>query len=143
MRSKKVLCAECRNRVSFRVIKKQMEHVIKGENYTYMGKEAYCSKCGAEVYVDDVIDFNLEKLYDAYRKENDIISLEKVLEISDFYTDEQMTIVKGWRKGIFDRYCEGDVPSKEHSDDLKQIYELLLVEQIRKKFTRRVIKCRK
>ena len=49
-----------------------MEGSIKGEKYTYVGKEARCLECGAEIYVDKVNDFNLKKLYDVYREKNDI-----------------------------------------------------------------------
>ena len=124
MSERKVLCEECRDRVEFNVVEKEIVDTLKGENYTYMGKEAYCSKCGAEVYVDDVIDFNLEKLYDAYREKNDIISLETILKIPEKYSigKRPLSILLGWGELTFSRYCDGGIPTKQYSDMLKKIY---------------------
>lgn len=47
---------------------------IKGVTYDYKGKIAYCSDCKSEIYVDYVNDFNLDALYDEYRKKNNILS---------------------------------------------------------------------
>ena len=40
MSERKVFCEECRNDVTFTVIKRQMEGSIKGKKYSYIGKEA-------------------------------------------------------------------------------------------------------
>jgi hypothetical protein len=78
MSERKVFCEECRNDVTFTVIEKQMEGSIKGEKYSYIGKEAHCVDCGSEIYVAEINDFNLKALYDAYRERNNIISLEVI-----------------------------------------------------------------
>ena len=81
MSERKVFCEECRNDVVFTTNEKRMDGTIKGEKYSYIGKEAHCVDCGSEIYVAEVNDFNLSMLYNAYRDRNNIVSLEVVLAI--------------------------------------------------------------
>lgn len=124
MSEKKVFCEECRSDVVFTVIEKQMEANVKGEKYIYMGKEAHCTDCGSEIYVDEINDFNLKALYDAYREKNDIVSLEIILAIPEKYAigKRPLSLLLGWGEQTFSRYCDGDMPTKQYSDILKRIY---------------------
>ena len=81
MEERKVFCEGCRNDVTFTINEKKMEGTIKGEKYSYIGKEAHCVDCGSEIYVAEVNDLNLKALYDAYREKNNIVSLEVILAI--------------------------------------------------------------
>lgn len=125
MKNKKVFCEECRRDVEFIVNDKQMTGTIKGETYNYIGKMAYCIDCESEIYVDEVNDFNLKALYDEYRKKNDIISLEEILKICSKYGigKRPLSLLLGWGEQTFSRYCDGDIPTKQYSDILKNIYE--------------------
>lgn len=124
MSERKVFCEECRNDVAFTVIEKQMEGNIKGERYTYIGREAHCVDCGSEIYVYEVNDFNLKALYDTYREKNDIVSLQTILAIPEKYAigKRPLSLLLGWGEQTFSRYCEGDIPTKQYSDILKRIY---------------------
>lgn len=124
MSEKKVFCEECRSDIVFTVTEKQMEASIKGEKYIYMGKEAHCADCGSEIYVDEINDFNLKALYDAYREKNDIVSLEMILAIPEKYAigKRPLSLLLGWGEQTFSRYCDGDMPTKQYSDVLKRIY---------------------
>lgn len=125
MSERKVFCEECRNDVAFTVNEKQMEGNIKGEKYTYMGKGAHCVDCGSEIYVDEVNDFNLKALYDAYREKNNIVSLEKILAIPEKYAigKRPLSLLLGWGEQTFSRYCDGDMPTMQYSNTLKKIYD--------------------
>lgn len=125
MSKRKVFCEECRDDVLYTVTTKQMEGTIKGELYTYEGKEAHCDECGSEVFVDEVNDFNLKALYDAYRIKNDIVSLETILAIPEKYAigKRPLSLLLGWGEQTFSRYCDGDMPTKQYSDILKKLYE--------------------
>ncbi|QOV18826.1 DUF4065 domain-containing protein [Blautia liquoris] len=134
MNERIVFCEECRNDVSYTVIEKQMTGTIKDEKYIYMGKEAHCAECGSEVYVDEINDYNLRALYDQYRKKHDIISLDELLKIPEKYAigKRNLSLLLGWGEQTFSRYCDGDMPTKQYSDTLKQInndpvyYDVLL-----------------
>lgn len=68
MDTNKTFCEECRNGVDYIVTTVPMAGTIKGEQYCYTGKEARCKDCGSLVFVPELIDANLEALYEEYRK---------------------------------------------------------------------------
>lgn len=125
MNERKVFCEECRNDVTFTVTDKQMEGTIKGEKYTYLGKEACCVECSSEIYVDEINDYNLKALYDQYREKKDIVSLDVILKIPEKYAigKRPLSLLLGWGEQTFSRYCDGDIPTKQYSDILKRIYD--------------------
>ena len=121
----KVFCENCRNDVEYNVIEEQMIGTIKGETYTYTGKVAKCKECNSDIFVNSINDYNLKALYDVYREENGIISLEKVLGICEKYNISRrpLSLLLGWGEQTYSRYCNGDIPSKQYSDILNKIYE--------------------
>lgn len=125
MKKGKVFCEECRKDVDFTVNEQQLTGKIKGEIYKYKGKVAHCAKCGTEIYVAEINDFNLKALYDEYREKNDIISLNQILEICSKYNigKRPLSLLLGWGEQTFSRYCDGDIPTKLYSDILQKIYE--------------------
>lgn len=125
MSERKVFCDECRNDVTFTIHEKKMEGTIKGEPYSYIGKEAHCVDCGSEIYVPEVNDFNLKMLYDVYREKNHIVSLEVVLTIPEKYAigKRPLSLLLGWGEQTFSRYCDGDMPTKQYSEILQKLYD--------------------
>jgi len=122
---KKVFCEKCKDDVFYKVFEVNLSDKFKGKMYDYLGQRAVCNKCGSEVDVPEVRDFNLKAIYDAYRIKNDIISLEKILEIPKKYNigKRQLSVLLGWTELSFTRYCEGYLPEKQYSDILKQVYD--------------------
>ena len=125
MGERKMFCEECRNDVEFSVTNEQLEGTIKGETFAYFGKVAHCNDCDNEIYVDDINDFNLKVLYDKYREEQGIVSLDTIIKIPNKYAigKRPLSLLLGWGEQTFSRYFEGDVPTKQYSDILKKIYE--------------------
>lgn len=74
MENRKVFCEYCRKDVYFLVEDKLIKDKIKGVTYNYKGKITYCNDFKSKIYVDYVNDFNLDALYDEYRKKNNILS---------------------------------------------------------------------
>ncbi|WP_461207614.1 type II TA system antitoxin MqsA family protein [Clostridium sp. DL1XJH146] len=125
MKENMVFCVECRDDVHYTVTEEKMVGTLKGETYEYKGKVAHCECCGEEIFVDEVSDFNLKALYDAFREKNCIISLEKILEIPKKYAigKRPLSLLLGWGEQTFSRYCDGDMPTKQYSETLQQIYD--------------------
>lgn len=80
---KKAFCEECRNDVTFVESFVPMAATLKDKTYHYVGKEARCADCGAELFVPEFIDYNLDVLYDIFHKDNGIISEEQIREIPE------------------------------------------------------------
>lgn len=125
MCEKGTFCEECRSDVEYLVEEKMMNGKLKGQTYHYTGKRAICAECGSEVYVHEIQDDNLKALYDVYRKQQDLISLEMILEIPKKYDigKRPLSLLLGWGEQTYTRYCEGDMPTKRYSDVLKKIYD--------------------
>jgi len=64
----RVFCETCHDMREYTTKKVQKHKNIKGTDVFYTGEEAYCKKCGNEVFVSDMRDNNLAALEDAYNK---------------------------------------------------------------------------
>lgn len=120
----KTFCEVCRMDVTFSLESVMERATLRGSEYVYLCKKAVCNSCKNEVFVPEVEDYNLKALYDAYRERNHIISLEHILEIPTKCDVDKhaISLLLGWPENTFLRYSQGDIPSKQHSDILRKIY---------------------
>jgi len=118
-----VFCPECRQDVRFSVREKPDSAELKGEVFEVISKTAYCDDCGTEVYVPEIEDENLRSLYDAYRHKHSIISLDDIRAIPEKYNigKRPLSLLLGWGEQTFSRYYDGDMPSNQYSEKLKQV----------------------
>lgn len=119
-----VFCEQCRDVCTYTIIDTELTGNIKGKEYKYSGKEAHCGSCGSLVFVPEINDSNLQALYDAYRLENNIVSLQTIRAIPEKYSigKRPLSLMLGWGEQTFTRYFDGDIPSKQYSDTLERIY---------------------
>lgn len=68
MTEKLTFCENCRDDVSYNESEIPMTGKLKDVDYHYVSKEAYCERYGNPVYVHEINDYNLEKLYAEYHK---------------------------------------------------------------------------
>ncbi|MBU3217236.1 DUF4065 domain-containing protein (plasmid) [Clostridium estertheticum] len=125
MDNKNIFCENCRKDVGYTIKEEYMSSDLKGETYSYYGKIANCNECSNEIYVSEINDYNLKQLYNAFRKQNNIISLNNILEIPQKYNigKRPLSLLMGWGEQTFTRYSDGDMPTKQYSEILKNIYE--------------------
>lgn len=118
-------CENCREFNEYYVKDVDLEKEIKGEKYYYKGKQAYCAKCNDELFVDDIIDYNLKQINYIYREKNNIIKTDKIEEILKLYNigKKPLSLLLDWGEATVIRYLNGDIPSKLYSDLLIKIYE--------------------
>ena len=48
---------------------KYMSAELKGATYNYYGKVAVCVECANEIFVNEINDYNLDQLYNEFRKQ--------------------------------------------------------------------------
>lgn len=119
-----IYCEKCKKVLDrYNIVERKMERTLKGVPYSFIGKEAICPDCGTEVMTSETSEFNNKKLYDEYRKEHDLISLEEILSIPNKYHVSKRNISKylGWGEITFTRYCLGYMPTKQNSDILRKV----------------------
>lgn len=125
MNTKTAFCEYCRKDVLYIEKEEYMSAELKGETYKYCGKTAICDECSNEIFVSEINDYNLRQLYNEFRKQNNIISLDKILEISPKYNigKRPLSLLLGWGELTFSRYCDGDMPTQQYSTILQMIYD--------------------
>lgn len=125
MNNKNVFCEQCRKDVGYSEKEEYMSAELKGEVYSYSGRTATCDECSSDIYVSEVNDYNLIQLYNEFRKRQNIISLEKILEIPQKYNigKRPLSLLMGWGEQTFTRYCDGDMPTKQYSVILQKVYK--------------------
>ena len=122
--TEKTFCEECRNDVEYTTASVPMTGTIKGREYHYTGTEARCADCGSLVFVPEISDDNLRSLYNVFREENGIVSLDVICAIPEKYDigKRPLSLLLGWGELTFSRYCDGDIPTRQYSDILQRIY---------------------
>ena len=120
-----IFCENCRKDVLYTEKEEYMSSELKGEVYNYHGKIATCDECNNEIFVNEINDYNLHQLYNEFRKQHNIISLEKILEIPEKYNigKRPLSLLLGWGEQTFSRYYDGDMPTQQYSAILQKIYE--------------------
>lgn len=64
----KAFCEECREDTNFVIEEHMMKGNIGEETYGFGGLSAFCQKCHSEVFVKDVNDYNLARLYEERKR---------------------------------------------------------------------------
>lgn len=122
--SKKLLCSKCRRRVSYHVHKRPNQYVIKGSDVYYEEYYAICDECEEEIFVPGLEDANIERIDQAYREKNHLITKKNIEEILVRYNIDKRPLSKllGLGELTITRYLDGQLPSQKYSD---MLYEVL------------------
>lgn len=125
MKRKEAFCEYCRKDVLYTEKDELMSTELKGETFNYYGKAAVCNECTNEIFISEINDYNLHKLYSEFRKQHNIITLEKIIEIPQKYNigKRPLSLLLGWGEQTFSRYYDGDMPTQQYSAILQKIYE--------------------
>lgn len=117
-----IFCTNCNKKVNYS-IRKSIIKEYKGQIVNVEENIAVCNECGKDIFVPDIENDNLKRLYARYGELTGIISSEEIIQFRGKYDLSQRDLVSllGWGKMTINRYERGAVPSKSHSDILKSI----------------------
>ena len=120
----KIYCEFCDKYQNYHIVDKEFCNCLKGKKYKYIGKAALCNECNNELYLGEINDYNLKALYNEYRIYNRILSLENIKDIPKKYNIGIRPLSKllGWGELTYTRYIDGDMPSKEYSQVLIELF---------------------
>lgn len=120
----KVICPKCEDYEEYDVVDAVLQGKLKNVDYRYRGKNAICKKCGSLLYVPEIMDSNLDSLYNEYRKQNNIVTLQTIIDMPRKYNigKRPLSILLGWGELTYSRYIYGDIPSKKYSDRIIDLY---------------------
>ena len=118
-----VKCVSCRVNVEFEVIDVEYEYEDEEVSLKYIGKKALCKKCGKEIILDEIEDYNQSQFEMEYKRLNEIITKEEIYEVIRKYKigKRPLSLLLGFGEVTITRYLEGYVPTRRNSVVLKKI----------------------
>lgn len=119
---KEIYCTNCNKKVKHSIRKNTIQE-YKGQIVNVEENIAVCDECGKDIFVPDIENDNLKRLYAKYGELTGTISSEEIIKFREKYDISQRELVSllGWGKMTINRYERGALPSKSHSDILKNI----------------------
>lgn len=121
--SNKLYCPVCDKEVNYKIEKRFINYNENGLSFDYYENIAICCECGEELYSDELQAENQKIFEDAFKKNNDIITIEEIKEILDKYKISKRELPHVLELGelTITRYLDGYVPTKKISDLLKNV----------------------
>ncbi|MGE5633316.1 MAG: type II TA system antitoxin MqsA family protein [Caulobacteraceae bacterium] len=140
--NKKEYCPSCDKHVEYTMKEEVVKEKIKGIEFEYIAKIAYCNECGEEIYIAELSDENISRANEIYREKEGIATIKEINELLEKYNigAEPLSKLLGWGDKTISRYQKGLVPSREYSERLKELSNPLkmreLLERNREKVTK-------
>lgn len=122
---KKYLCGNC-DFVEHTRVETRIERVpVKGEDTEITSNVRVCSKCGEDIFDEELEEKNLTIAYDIYRKQHNLLFPEQIKAIREKYSISQQNLAKllGWGEVTLSRYENGSLPEESHNNLLKLIQD--------------------
>lgn len=119
---RKVYCEKCNEKVEYLVINEVKEE-YKNVKVNVEQNIGICSQCKERLYVTELEEANLDRLYTKYRELTGIVSPKDIIEFREKYNISQRELVAilDWGKMTINRYERGSLPNQSHSEILKLI----------------------
>lgn len=116
-------CIECSKKVSYSIKSELVELKIRDTTFNYIELSAVCDECGCELYIPEINDANVEAREESYRKASRLITVSEINEILEKYNIGAGPLAKllGFGDVTINRYVNGQLPSRDHSDVLLNI----------------------
>lgn len=120
----KVYCPYCRKEVKYKIEKRD---IVKFKNVIINSYEnvGICIECNQDLYINELENANLDRIYKAYKQNANIISAEEIVNFRKKYdiSQRELTSILEFGKMTINRYEKGDVPTKSQSDYIRLLID--------------------
>ena len=118
---RKAFCIECRKETEYILRKQTIRKAIRGQEYTFEITVAVCTECGEQMSLHGLMDLNVQEVDQQYRAAEGIVSIEDIEKLMKIYKigKAPLSYALGFGEVTIARYLEGQVPSREYSDIIK------------------------
>ena len=118
----KKFCDNCLKEVKCEFRERNKKLRIDKLEVEYLEKYYVCDKCGKEFY-DDLFDYNINEGNKKLREKTGLIQVSQIQEIIDKYSigKKPLSLVLGLGEITITRYLDGQNPTKDNSELLKNI----------------------
>ena len=119
---KKDFCIKCRKETEYILQKAVVKRVIKDKEYSFNITNAICKECGNPMSLPGLIDKNIQELDEQYRSYEGLLSIAEIEKLMEMYKIGKgpLSLALGFGEITITRYLNGQIPSKEYSDIMKQ-----------------------
>lgn len=118
---KKDFCISCRKETEYTLREVKIQKSVRGKNYIFKTLSAICSNCGAEMDILGLTDSNMKQIDIQFRKFEHIVTIDEIKKLMSIYKIEKIALsyILGFEKLTIAHYLEGQMPSIEHSNIIK------------------------
>lgn len=118
----KDFCTECRRETEYILKPVCVEKTIRGKKYKFRVMNAVCTVCGANMCPRGLMDKNVAMIDQQYRQKENIVTIEEIDKLMKLYNlnKSSLSLALGFGEITIKRYLNGQVPSKEYSDRIRQ-----------------------
>jgi len=122
--AKKLYCEKCKDFVDYKIVEKRDTYKVRADEIEIDAKIAFCSNCGSELLDIYLENENLKRAFRIYAEKHGLVLPEKIKNIREKYALNQELFAKalGIEKATIERYENGSLPSKAHSDLIRSIF---------------------
>lgn len=117
----KQMCVNCKELVNINIKEEYINYQDNENNVNFLGKVAYCEKCGTEIFNAEIEEYNQERLEEVLKQ--NVISKEEIEQILAKYKigKRPLSLLLGFGEITITRYLNGYIPTKKNSDYLRTI----------------------
>lgn len=122
MNSEKQFCDYCLDYRNGKYEEKIIKEIIDGVEIEYLEKYYICDTCGNKFY-GDLFDYNVSTANEKLREKTGTITIDEIKKIMEKYSigKKPLSLVLGLGEITITRYLNGQNPTKENSEFLKNI----------------------
>ncbi len=119
---RKDFCTACRKKTEYVLQKKNIEKTIREKDYSFQITVAVCAECGEEMNIPGLIDKNNLEIDEQFRTAEGIVSIDDIEKLMKIYKigKAPLSLALGFGEVTIARYMEGQIPSKEYSDIIRE-----------------------
>lgn len=135
MKEMRDYCIYCDTEVTYELRNELIKMNIKGYDIEFTAEVPYCTECGEQMHINKYSDKIIQQANEIYREEVGIIKVSEIQELLDKYNIGKKPLAKllGWGEATIIRYLEGETPSIEYSNRLKQLINVMNMKELYKK----------
>ena len=118
-------CVECRKESPFELKRVKCTRCIREKEYTFEITKAFCKSCGEEILLPGMMDERAKDIDAQYRKIENLVTVEEIEKLMDIYNigKAPLSLALGFGEITITRYLQGQMPSKEYSDIMKEVLQ--------------------
>lgn len=118
----KDFCIGCRKKTCYSLKKRNSVKNIKDKDYNFVITVATCNECGEEMSIPGLMDENVREIDEQYRAAEGLVSIVDIEKLMKVYNigKAPLSLALGFGEITVTRYLEGQIPSREYSNIIKQ-----------------------